>query len=186
MRLVCSVGTNDLGHRNEHYDRWNHMLQRCYNSKFQQNCPTYVGSSVCQEWLTLSNFSIWCGQFQWQGMQLDKDLLAPEKTGKLYCPEFCVPVPHWLNSLFIDSRAARGQYAQGVCFEKSKQKFRSQLRVDGKSQFLGYFDTEREAALTYQIWKQTHVRMKFPQIRLLPRGEEIVQAIRRKYFTDTE
>jgi hypothetical protein len=182
MRLVQGVGINDLRRDSEHYVRWKNMLKRCYCSKFQHRQPTYVGSSVCEEWLTFSNFSHWCDQFQWEGMQLDKDLLAPEKTGKLYCPEFCIPIPQWLNSLFTDCRAARGQYAQGVYFDKQHQKFKVDFRVDSVNKHLGRFTTEQEAAQVYLTAKKLHVQSKYPQIRLLHRGEEIIQAIERKYF----
>jgi hypothetical protein len=182
MRLVYGVGTNDLQYDNEHYVRWRNMLHRCYSPKYQQKFPTYVGSSVCEEWKLFSNFSSWCSQFQWEGMQLDKDLLAPEKTGKMYCPELCVPIPGWLNMLFTDSRAARGQYVQGVYFHKRDQKFKAQLRVDGDRQFLGYFTTEYEAAQAYLTAKKLHVQSKYIQIRLLHRGEEIIKSIESKYF----
>jgi hypothetical protein len=179
---VYGVGINDLGRRNHHYPRWCGMLRRSYDTKFQQTNPTYVGSSVCPEWLTLSCFSIWCDQFQWEGMQLDKDLLAPETTGKLYCPEVCIPVPQWLNLLFNDHRSDRGEYATGVHFHKQRQKFQARLGVDGSRQNLGLFLTEDEAFQAYNTAKADYVRSKYPQIASLHRGGEIILAIERKYL----
>jgi hypothetical protein len=182
MRLVYGVGTNDLQCDNEHYGRWRNMLERCYVPNCQQKHPTYVGSSVCPEWKLFSNFNKWAEQFQWEGMHLDKDLLAPEKTGKMYCPEFCVPIPPWLNLLFTDHRAARGQFAQGVYFDKHRQNYQSNLKVNGRLQHLGRFATEQEAAQFYLTAKKLHVQSKYPQIKLLHRGEEIITSIERKYF----
>ena len=67
--LICGVGVNDANYATSgkrmcpFYRRWINMLERCYSEKFQEKNPTYRGCSVCEEWLTFSNFKrrIICG-----------------------------------------------------------------------------------------------------------------------------
>jgi len=88
-------------------------------------------------------------QQNWEGNQLDKDFLATESPGKLYSPETCCFVPSWLNSLFTDSAAKRGEWPQGVYWHKHGQRFGVKLRVDGRQKHLGYFSTPHEAFNAY-------------------------------------
>lgn len=41
------------------YSTWVTMLRRCYSVKFQEKQPTYKSCSVCEEWITYSNFKNW-------------------------------------------------------------------------------------------------------------------------------
>lgn len=43
---------------------------------------------------------------------------------------------------------------KGVCWDKSKQKWKAYGRLNGKSFHLGYFDTREEAWATYQMFGQ--------------------------------
>lgn len=64
MGLVQGHGINDMarGWRVENewnervYQKWASMLVRCYNEDFHKTNPKYIGCSVCDRWLTLSNF----------------------------------------------------------------------------------------------------------------------------------
>ena len=38
------------------YEKWRQMLRRCYSDNFHEKHPTYIGCTVCERWLTLSNF----------------------------------------------------------------------------------------------------------------------------------
>ena len=76
-KLVFGVGVNDLGYRVhvrewvtenggkrilksvfrcEYYTVWDSMLKRCYSKKYLESYPTYIGTSVCNEWLYASEF----------------------------------------------------------------------------------------------------------------------------------
>ena len=94
------------------YEKWRPMLQRCYSEKFQNKRPTYKGCSVCQEWLTFSNFKAWMEQQDWYGKELDKDILFP--GNKIYSPDTCIFVDQGVNKFLIESNAARGKYMVGV------------------------------------------------------------------------
>ena len=119
QKLVCGVGINDLheptkinGKTLKFYATWFRMLNRCYSEECHARQPTYVGCSVCSEWLSLSAFKVWYDIHYRDGLALDKDILV--KGNKVYSPEACSFVPGYINSLLTDSGAARGEYPLGV------------------------------------------------------------------------
>jgi len=64
-KLVYGVGVNDCGEsvkaggkNTTYYVIWNGMLRRCYSDKYH-SARTYIGCTVCDEWLLLSNFKKW-------------------------------------------------------------------------------------------------------------------------------
>jgi hypothetical protein len=133
-----------------YYRAWRDMLQRCYSSKFQERRPTYKGCSVSEEWLTFSTFRAWMEKQDWEGMQLDKDLLF---TGnKVYSKETCVFVTQEVNSFTLDSGASRGECLLGVCWHKGAGKFMSRCNnpfTKKNGDYLGLFVNELEA---HQTW----------------------------------
>ncbi len=166
-KLVYGVGINDSDYNInttidskqvicKYYLTWRSMLQRCYDSKYQVNKPTYIGCSVCEEWLTFSNFKNWMMLQDWEGKCLDKDILV--QGNKVYSPSTCVFVTNAINALFTKSDAARGQYKLGVSFHKRDGMFTAQCKANGKNKFLGYYLTEEEAYQVYKIFKQAHIR----------------------------
>lgn len=80
-----------------YYSTWTRMLKRCYCPKFHKKQKSYEGVEVCEEWKHFSNFKSWMQTCNWEGKQLDKDLLG---GGKLYSPETCCFLPKNIN-LFI-------------------------------------------------------------------------------------
>ena len=62
--MVQNKGINDMprGWRTKNkynkrlYKKWYDMLERCYSKKFQKRNPCYIGCTVCERWLLLSNF----------------------------------------------------------------------------------------------------------------------------------
>ena len=119
-KLVYGIGVNDFeGSTQENgkpikaYVTWRHMLERCYSAKYQSSRPTYIGCSVCEEWLSFSNFKIWFDENYKEGFHLDKDILI--EGNKVYSPEFCRFVPVYLNLLLIDHGRTRGALPLGIC-----------------------------------------------------------------------
>lgn len=102
---------------------WKGMLKRCYSAKYQETRPTYEGCSVSDDWLTFSVFKNWMEAQNWEGRQLDKDLLFEEN--KVYSPETCVFVSGMVNSFTIDRGNDRGEWMIGVCWHKPRSKFMS-------------------------------------------------------------
>lgn len=128
-----------------YYNKWSSMLTRCYSSKFLQKNPTYKGCSVCQEWLTFSNFKAWMETQDWEGKQLDKDILLI--NNKIYSPETCVFVEQKVN-LFLNDLCVGNI---GSCWNSKANKYMAQCS-DGKggNKTLGLFDTAEEAHLAWK------------------------------------
>lgn len=67
MQLIQGHGINDMpyGWASENewnklvYRKWQKMLYRCYNEEFHktEKGKNYIGCTVCERWLTLSNFA---------------------------------------------------------------------------------------------------------------------------------
>ena len=132
-KLTYGVGVNDLSYRTQvyeyvtenggkrirkhvfrckYYEVWRDMLKRCYSKKFLESNPSYIGTSVCREWLYASEFKKWMEQQDWHGKCLDKDIIAPRS--KLYSPETCAFVLNATNLFVIARDASRGDYPIGV------------------------------------------------------------------------
>ena len=88
------------------------MLTRCYSKKYLESYPSYIGTSVCSEWLSAKAFRKWMEQQDWHGKCLDKDIIVP--GNKLYSPETCAFVLPATNSFVIACDARRGDYPIGV------------------------------------------------------------------------
>jgi hypothetical protein len=169
-KLVCGVGiytkgeyraTRD-GKPTRVYDVWKHMLQRCYSPKYQAKRPTYVGCTVCGEWIYFQTFASWYFANYYEipllgTPQIDKDILS--KGNKIYSPETCVLVPSVINSLFIKSNAIRGKYPIGVSYNKKAKKYEVTISYgDGIRHHLGYFDTVEEAFEAYKAAKEAFIK----------------------------
>lgn len=156
MRLIFGVGINDADYVTEPtingkrticpiFMVWRGMIERCYSNSFQKRHQTYIGCYVVKEWLRFSKFSAWMKAQDWQGKELDKDLIL---TGnKIYCPEYCCFVDSMTNSFTISCAANRGEYLVGVNWHKKMAKFRAQCRnpFTKKREHLGYYDNEKDA-----------------------------------------
>ena len=165
-KLVFGVGVNDLGYRTQvyeyvtenggervrkpvfkckYYAAWKRMLERCYSKKFLERNPSYIGTSVCSEWLSATTFRKWMEKRDWQGKSLDKDIIVPRS--KLYSPETCAFVLNETNLFVIASDASRGDYPVGVYLHKPTGKYKACCNnpFTGKREHLGYFSTPEEA-----------------------------------------
>jgi hypothetical protein len=177
--FVCGIGINDADYvvakRKGNkiiwicpfYRAWKDMLKRCYNKTELKRHPTYVGCTVCEEWLTFSNFKVWMESQNWEGKQLDKDILG---NGKLYNPKTCAFVLPSTNVFLTDCAASRGEYLIGVYRNKQNGKFRSQCRnpFTKKVEYLGYFHTELEAHFAWKKRKHEHA-CKLAELETNPR-----------------
>lgn len=134
-----------------YYRAWHNMIKRCYSVKSQEKSPTYSDCSVTSEWRTFSNFRVWMETQDWQGKQLDKDLLIP--GNKVYGPYACIFVSQSINSLLSDAAAIRGEYPKGVGLRRDTGRYRAYCNVKGRSETLGCFGTEEEAEYTYLTFK---------------------------------
>ena len=133
------------------YMTWKSMIQRCYDPKYQAKYPSYIGCSVAPEWLSFMTFRAWMVGQDWQGRDLDKDLLFP--GNKVYSSTTCVFISSGLNRFTLDRGADRGEWPIGVCRSKRHQKFIAQCRnpFTGKVECLGLFTCPDEA---HEAWRK--------------------------------
>ncbi len=171
-KLVWGVGVNDLSYRVnvqewvtndggkrvqksvfrcKYYEVWTGMLERCYSKKFLESYPTYIGTSVCGEWLSATAFKEWMEQQDWDGKCLDKDIIIPRS--KLYSPDTCAFVLPATNTFVTACDASRGEYPIGVNLCKPTGRYRAQCRnpFTGRREYLGYFSTPEEA---HEVWRK--------------------------------
>lgn len=171
-RLVFGVGINDADYgvhkyervngkwkvtwRCPYYEKWVNMLRRCYSPRSLEKYPTYRGCTVCDEWLTFSNFREWMETQEWEGRALDKDFLI--EGNKIYSPSTCIFLPSKLNSFITTRGNDRGQYPLGVSYMKKHKKmvnerskpYQSSISDQKGSQIdLGYYSTTEEAHQRY-------------------------------------
>lgn len=125
------------------YTKWKQMLIRCYSKKYEEKRLSYLDCSVCDEWLTFSNFKSWMEAQDWEGKELDKDLLF--KGNKIYSANTCLFVSRQVNQFLVESNSVRGEYPIGVSWHKNSKKFRASISTKGKNMHIGYFNTAEEA-----------------------------------------
>ena len=151
---------SDNGIPNKIYRVWRDMLKRCYVPDFHKKHPTYKNCTVYNEWHNFQNFAEWYEENYYEvgneKMSLDKDILI--KGNKIYSPDTCIFVPQNINLLFVKCDSTRGEYPIGVSYNKSRKKFRSRCRVNGKEVVIGYYDTTEEAFLAYKEFKEHYIK----------------------------
>ncbi len=128
-----------------YYLKWKAMIARCYNPNRNVCHQTYSDCTVCSEWLVFSSFKAWMKTQDWNGKQLDKDLLIP--GNKEYGPQSCIFVEGRINFLLTDSRSSKGEFQTGVTKNKGRFKARC-CKVNG-SRYSGSYSTEAEARAAY-------------------------------------
>ena len=166
LRKVYGVGINDANYAVcpkgpdgkqvfcPYYLTWKKMLERAYCPKYLARQPTYIGVTVCEEWHSFMAFHAWMETQDWQGKQLDKDIIAP--GNKVYSPDTCVFVPPAINSLLLDCGATRGEWPIGVSWHKPTRKFRARVSIARRDKHLGTFTCPHEA---HMAWREAKVRL---------------------------
>ena len=165
---ICGVGINDAyyivnrkinGKRVmcPYYAKWSSMIKRCYSAIYHERRPTYIDCSVTKEWLAFSVFKSWMESQDWEGKDLDKDLLV--QGNKVYSPNACIFVDAAINSLLNENEAARGEYKIGVHLKKGNDKFVARCCDGyGKRINIGQYDTEADAFEAYKKGKYKEIK----------------------------
>ena len=196
-KLVCGVGLNDAGYvvvkygiaeengvrkRKRvwicpYYRVWKDMLKRCYSIKFQERNPTYAGCTVSKDWLTFTNFKSWMVAQDFEGKQLDKDLLIV--GNKIYSPETCMFVSGVVNNFTTDRGNDRGEWLIGVSLHKQAGKFEAYCRnpFTKKREHLGYFACEKEA---HEAWRKRKLELAH-ELAAIQTDPRVVKALTERY-----
>ena len=163
--------------RCKYYAAWTRMLQRCYSKKYLESYPSYIGTSVCNEWFSATAFKKWMEQQDWQGKCLDKDIILP--GNRLYSPKTCSFVLPATNSFVTASDASRGDYPIGVDLFKRTGKYRASCKnpFSGKREHLGCFSTPEEA---HEAWRKR--KHELAQLVAAKESDQrVVEALKKRY-----
>lgn len=140
----------------DYYNTWRSLLERALSKIYKKKYPTYATCSICNEWLTLSNFKKWFENpkngYQ-EGYHLDKDILI--KGNKEYSPSACCFVPQEINLLFGLKRKTNN-LPLGVMAKHDK--YKAQIHINGKKLILGTYNTPEEAFCAYKNAKERHIK----------------------------
>lgn len=150
------------------YESWQRMIRRCYDEKEQMkpSNAAYKNVKVCPEWHNFQNFALWAeGQEHkfTEGWDLDKDMFG---NGKLYSPENCCLLPSKVNWFLCDGYSSKKSgLPDGVTVIKPKPTLKNaktgyiaRCHMNGKREYLGYFNTPEEAGEVYKEAKTSEAK----------------------------
>jgi hypothetical protein len=157
------------------------MVERCYGLKTQIRQPKYSDTIVCEDWRYFSIFKTWMKSQNWEGKELDKDLLG---DGKLYSPDTCCFVSGHIN-LFIKTNKT-GKLMIGVRSVSNANVFSFKAQCSNPftriNEDIGYFETELEAHKAWQAKKHEYAC----QLAELQEDPRVADALRQRYAPDKD
>jgi len=187
-KLICGVGfrgnsvnSTDSKISNAEfpfYRKWKDMIYRCYSEKEKERNPCYEDCKVCEEWLNFDSFKSWMQSQDWQGNQLDKDILLA--GNKIYSPEACCFVSGAVNKFLTDSKRSRGEFKIGCYYDKKLRAFRARCSnpFSNKLESLGLFECDTSAHLA---WKKRKHELAC-QLADLQTDQRVAAALRVRYL----
>lgn len=162
-KLLHGVGINDADYKVTQivngkqklcpfYAVWRGMIERGYSEKYKQKYPTYAEVSVCSDWIYFTKFKSWMEQQDWEGNELDKDILL--EGNKIYSPETCIFVSQAVNSFLTNCSEQKGAYPTGVHLQKQTGKFIAACSDLGRGRkHIGSFSSPEAAEEAYKTFK---------------------------------
>ena len=128
------------------YNTWCNIKDRCYNPNYQ-HYKDYGGRGikVCDEWMNPKVFIEWALPLWKLWLQIDRI----DNNGN-YCPKNCrfvTNLENQHNKRLLTNRNTSGYC--GVSYRKDLSKWQSRIYYQNKERHLGYFNSPKEAALSY-------------------------------------
>lgn len=156
--------TNSVGGKRTHcpfYIRWKNVTGRV----IKDHDRSYDSAKIVEDWLVFSKFKSWMQTQDWQGKELDKDILI--KGNQLYGPETCVFVPRRLNTLLNTQRLTNKKSLLGTSYCQPRKDMIHSLTKPWKAQvssfghtqqiYLGCYTTQEEAHRAWQLAKAKEI-----------------------------
>lgn len=160
MSGVGYCGCNDADVHSEAYVKWKNMINRCYNEGVHKRFPQYEDCTVCEEWKSFSNFREWYKNAKYgnKPLDLDKDILFKGNT--VYSPETCCLVPKYINTMFTNGKANRGEFPLGVYVENDgwKNAYVACMSVGEKRVKIARCETPEETFQKYKVYKEKFIK----------------------------
>ena len=110
-------------------NKWFSMFNRCYDEKYHEKQPSYIGCSVSEEFCNYQNFAEWYSKKKYNcnhPLELDKDLLF--EGNKIYAPSKCCLLPKEINN--------------GINYHRHDVKFMNELYQKYKNELPYYLRME--------------------------------------------
>lgn len=187
VRPVSYVDENGKKKIFRWYQTWKGMLGRCYDTKLLERNQTYIGCSVCDEWLYASNFKRW---YEEQGnvdnLCIDKDFLSEDN--RVYSPDTCVFLTHEMNTQIVKVKRRgkdAGDMPLGVTLVPTNKykKYVAHISIKNKRKTVGYYYTPEEAHQAYLQEKKKHLMTFFPVIDGMDVNDEMKNKIKKGFST---
>lgn len=141
------------------YKAWSHMFERI------EKYDSYKNVIVDKDWYIFENFANWYleyikdlnPEFKYQ---LDKDILQWDYPEKIYSSKTCCLIPQHLNLSLVGLHLKRNIYSDlPVGIDKNRSgKYSSSIIKNGRTVYLGTFDSIEEAFFAYKTEKENHIR----------------------------
>lgn len=126
------------------YSTWNNIISRCSDTKCNKDYANYSGRgiTVCERWLNVENFiSDMYPTFK-EGLSIDRI-----DNDKGYSKDNCRWATKTEQSINQRIRSTNTSGYMNVYFDKNRNKFRTEMKINGKTKYLGIFNTAKEAAI---------------------------------------
>ena len=165
-KLVFGVGINDseylVSYINSsgkkihcpYYVKWHSMVRRCHSDYARGKNESYDECGMCNDWLLFSVFKAWMEKQEWQGKELDKDILF--QGNKTYSPITCTFVSSEVNSATCKEKVKNSQLPAGVCAKGNK--YQARCSIGKKRVYLGRFLSIEEASYAYITAKTNNIK----------------------------
>lgn len=158
------------------YTRWCGVLERCNPLNQKGSLASYLGTDLCEDWKYFSKFKAWMETQDWEGKQLDKDILF--RGNRTYSPETCRFVPQYLNKLLTAAEAGRGDWPLGVSFRKDNGMFvaaiKTRLKTKSSKDYLGQFKTATEA---HRAWQREKISRILEYVAIYKEDQTYLQEV---------
>lgn len=129
------------------YRKWSAMIKRAYSKNTLSKRPVLEGTTVNIVWKYFSAFKSWMETQDWEGLEIDKDILI--KGNKEYGPNTCCFVPNYINMLVSSNNKSLVGLPLGVTFVSGySDRYVARVQGEGK-RYLGVF---QDPLTAHQAW----------------------------------
>ena len=177
----------------EKHIKYNNMKNRC-GKYYQLQNPRYEGTYMCDEWLEnkYDTFFVWLDDnyYEVEGekqMDIDKDII--KYGNKEYHPDFCLIVPHSINTFYETLEVGK----TNIKYNSKIQKYRVKVTDRNEPIISDNIDTYNEALDVYCDIKQgilfnkaKALKEKVPEKVYNALMNTDIKAINQKYYESVE
>lgn len=190
-RIEIMVNFKILNNTQKH-KKFNNMKDRC-GKTYQERNPRYEGTFMWDGWLKhkRTTFFAWLDSNYYEvdseQMDIDKDIL--QYGNKQYHPEFCLIVPHSINTFYENIEVGK----TNIKFNTKTRKYRVKVYDKGEYIVANNIDTYNRALDIYCDIKQgilvnkaKELKNKIPEKVYMALMKTDVKAINSKYYLADE